>query len=510
MHAFKNWIKDLRNQGSYHRYGERETRRNRILGQIFALLNIVAAIIYLGWCFYKANWDLWYMFLPFIAAEFAFFALFGLWANMLWYKRRHAPEGLMRPVSFTVDVFIPTCGEPVEIIERTVTAAAAMRHDRKQLYLLDDGADERVRALAERHGAIYLRRPVREHRKAGNLNFGFKQSSGDLILALDADQVPQPELIERIIGYFSLPHIAFVQTAQNFDLPDKDPWSNADEVFYKAMQSGKDYDNAAISCGSGVMYRRQAIEDIGGFSEWNLVEDLHTSMLLHDRGWKSVYHDNHYTTGTAPTDAIGNQKQRWQWAVDSLRILFWDCPLLRRGLTWNQRLEYFHFGYNYIVFGVFMPIFFAMPIWAMFSNNFMLRRPLWEYLLARSPYIIIYMITNNLLTDRVHTIKSFQAQASRFAMFFDAVLTALRHRKAPPAYTVTSKIAMHHGFLSRLYCCLPHLVVVIASAAAIVFGIMTIHDDFWFLLINIFWCMWNIFLLWRYIALTLFPRLLLK
>ncbi|HEY5973294.1 MAG TPA: hypothetical protein VIU41_01005, partial [Geobacteraceae bacterium] len=77
-------------------------------------------------------------------------------------------------------------------------------------------------------------------------------------------------------------------------------------------------------------------------------------------------------------------------------------------------------------------------------------------------------------------------------------------------YKVTAKTALHHGFLARLYRCLPHLVVVTASGAAIVYGALTIKDDAWFLLINIFWCLWNIFLLWRFIVLTLFHRLLLK
>ena len=66
------------------------------------------------------------------------------------------------------------------------------------------------------------------------------------------------------------------------------------------MQAGKDTDNAAFSCGSGVIYRRKALEEIGGFSTWNLVEDVHTSMLLHDRGWRSIYYNYPLTKGTAP------------------------------------------------------------------------------------------------------------------------------------------------------------------------------------------------------------------
>jgi cellulose synthase/poly-beta-1,6-N-acetylglucosamine synthase-like glycosyltransferase len=97
------------------------------------------------------------------------------------------------------------------------------------------------------------------------------------------------------------------------------------------MQISKNAFNASISCGSGVIYRRKAIEEIGGFCEWSLVEDLHSSMLLEDKGWHSVYYPFALTEGTAPSDIFAQQQQRRQWATDSVRILFWDNPFFRKG-----------------------------------------------------------------------------------------------------------------------------------------------------------------------------------
>ena len=509
--TLKNWIDDVLGRKTYRRYGEEEKRKRRIIGQLFTIAVFIAAMYYLTWCIIHAQWQYWYMTIPFLISEFVFLILFLLWANILWNKRYHRPMGPpLERKNFSVDVFIPVCREPVDIVEETVAAAASIDYDNKEVYVLDDGGDDAVKALSEKHGVHYFRRPSHENSKAGNLNYALKRTNGDLILAIDADQVARPEIIDRIIGYFTLPKIGFVQTKQSFKLPEGDPWGSADEVFYKVMQPGKDYDNAAISCGNGVMYRRAAIETIKGFSIWNLVEDLHTSMMLHSKGWKSVYHGEAYTKGTAPEEVISYETQRRQWAIDSLRILFWNNPLFIKGLSFHQRLQYFHFGYNYIAFGIFLPIFFILPICALFTYQFMLPEPLWHYVLARLPYFLLYLISNQITTDKIHSFKVFQAQAGLFATYFHAFFTALFSRKRVPQYKVTRKIALQPDIWSRLSRCMPHIIFVLLSIFASVYGFLTIRHDSWFLIINVFWAFWTITVVGRFIVMSLWPKRLLR
>jgi len=506
------WFDDLRGKREYRRYREKDERKTRIAGQVMSLLTIICALYYLAWCLLHASWQYWYVFIPFFLTEVAFFLLYLLWVNLLWYKRHHRPEGIEAKTPLTVDVFIPVCREPIDIIRETVIAASAIDYPHKTVHILDDGEDDAVKRLAAELNIGYFRRPTHENRKAGNLNYAFRQTEGDLILCIDADQVAEPTIIRSIIGYFDLPRIGLVQTAQRFKLPKGDPWGNSDAVFYLAAMSGKDYDNAAISCGNGAMYRRRAIEEIGGFSEWNVVEDLHTSMKLHDKGWTSVYHDTPFTTGTAPAESLSQLKQRWQWGVDSMRILFWDNPYFRKGLSIQQKLQYTHFGYFYIVFGIFLPVFFLIPIWALLTHQFMFTVSVLYYVIARLPYAIGYMLTNKLMTNRVHTFKSFRTQASNFAAYFSAVFAALRARTRIPAYTVTPKVTFLGSFPDRFYRCLPHLAMILLSLFAIYRGISTIpiHDNFWFLVTNILWCIWTIVILWRFVALSLFHRWLVK
>ncbi len=507
----KNWINDLRGKGTYQRYGEKERRKNRISGQLFSIAVFLAAVFYLGWCYVNAQWQYWYVVIPFLVTESVFLILFLLWGNVLWAKRHHRPEGPpLDKRNFSVDIFIPVYREPVEIIEKTLSAAASINYDNKKIHVLDDGEDDAVKSLCERYHVQYIRRPTHEDRKAGNLNYGLKLTSGQLVLALDADQVARPEIIDRIIGYFSLPKIGFVQTKQAFKLPHGDPWSNADDVFYGVMMSGKDYDNAAFSCGSGVMYRRSALESVGGFSTWNMVEDVYTSMLLHSNGWRSVYHDESYTEGTAPEEVVSHTKQRWQWAVDSIRTILWDNPLFKKGLEFYQRLQYFHNGFHYVVFGIFLPIFFIVPIWALFTHHFMLREPFWHYIAARTPYFLLYLFSNKIVTYNLHTFKRFQAQAGLFHVYCSAFFAALFSRSRLPQYTVTKKSSGHYKIGTRILKCLPHIVLILLSVAAVVYGIVTIRKDHWFLVINVFWACWTVAILWRFVELSLYPKRLVR
>ena len=66
---------------------------------------------------------------------------------------------------------------------------------------------------------------------------------------------------------------------------------------------GKDRFNAAFWCGSSAIVRRTALEEVGGVDTRTVTEDMHTSMQMHARGWKSIYHDRELALGIAPDGA---------------------------------------------------------------------------------------------------------------------------------------------------------------------------------------------------------------
>lgn len=489
------------------RYQDTALRRAGRRNLVLFVLAQAAAIVYLGWLVQAIDWAHPWLGGAFLLAEVICAVSVFLWGTMLAWKRMHPVEGLPWPGDPPpVDVLITVCHEPVEVVEPTFAAVAKIEYPHFHVTVLDDGRSPVIRELARAHGFDYTSRERRHSAKSGNLNHGLAVTSAPFVMTLDADQVPQPQIIDRLIGFFQVPRIGFVASSQAFAVPPGDPWGNRDLVFYEAMQTGKNAANASISCGSGVIYRRSALAEVGGFPTWSIVEDLYVSMLMEQRGWRGVYYAYPLSVGTAPTDVFAQHQQRWQWAVDALRILFWRNPLLARGLDWRQRLSYLHFGWHYLMYGIAYPIFFAAPIWSLFTGQFVIAAPLQTFLCFRMPYLGIMRLMTAALTDRAHDFKAFQMQVGLWPVYLSAIVTALANPFTRPRYSVTLKVARRTSWLRRVAALWPNLAVIAGSAAAMVYGFWHHTDNPAFLAVMTFWCVWSIVALSRFTLTGLLTR----
>jgi cellulose synthase (UDP-forming) len=490
------WLADVTGRRDYQRYREREDRGRRVRSQLLAIAAILATVGYVAWVSTAANWRHPVLASVFIIAEVASLLIFVSFFAVSWYPRYHRPVGRPATRAWTVDVFVTACGEPTLMVATTLRAAMAIDYPRVQVHLLDDGRDPRLEQLAEELGCGYFARPRHENAKAGNLNYALSRTSGDLVLTLDADQVPRPDIVKTLAGYFELPRIAFVQSKQHFNVPAGDPFGNADPIFYELMQLGKDTHNSAFSCGSGVMYRRQALHEIDGFSTWNLVEDLHTSLRLHARGWRSVYHDHALTEGEAPVDIWAAYKQRQQWATDALRMLLWDCPLFKRGLDALQRVQYVHVGIVYLFAGFVMPFFYVVPVVSLFSGIFVLDTTLLTYVLVRLPSYVLTGLAYRYQYSAAETPTTFSRATNvwlgYFPAFVMATLVALLSPLRKPRYTVTLKTQRFGQVGGRVAATLPQWAIIVASLAAVPFGFLYRTGPLDLLVINSAWALWTV------------------
>jgi cellulose synthase (UDP-forming) len=488
----REWWSDVSGNRQYHRYLEKKDRRRRLTGQLLTFTTIIFGIYYLAWHWFHINRDAGIYAFVFFLAESVGFILFCFFSYNAWFLRYHDPKGVPTEAVFSVDVFIPVAGEPLELVRETLRAALQIDFENKRVYLLDDKGDATYQRLAEETGCGYFARKEHDDAKAGNLNHALALTGGDLILALDADQVPDPQILRVLVGYFKIPKIAFVQSKQDFKVPTGDPFGNRDRIFYNVMQSGKDNDNAAFSCGSGVIYRRKALQEIGGFSTWNLVEDVHTSMLLHQRGWRSIYYNYPLTRGTAPTDIYGVYRQRRQWAADSLRLLFWDSPFHRKGLTFKQKLQYFNLGFVYLVAAFVMPLFFLTPSVSLLSSTFVLTAPVAHYVLHRAPYFIVMSMSYALINYPTAYMKAFQMWTGLFPVFIQAAWIALRSRKQKPGYHVNVKPVGKMKTGNPFLAILPQLGIILLGLFSIVYTFIVGVGDWDFFLLNVLWITWSI------------------
>lgn len=496
-------------QGRARRYLDVELTQQRHRNAVPIVLTLLAAMVYLSWLTRVIDWNYPWVCALFMISELICLGSVLLWALMLYSKRLHPPEGFPgRGKPPAVDILLTVCGEPMPILRRTFLAASKIDYPDFQVTVCDDENDPEVQRLARRFQFHYTARKTREFAKSGNLNHGLKITSAPLVMTLDADQVAKPEILERMTGFFRVPKIAYVTSRQDFVVPPGDPWGNKDLVFYEAMQTGKNDSNSAISTGSAVVYRRKALESIGGFATWSMVEDLYTSMCLDQKGWHSVYYPFPLSRGTAPLNVYEQYHQRWQWAVDSMRIFFWRNPLLAKGLSLRQRLNYFHFGYHYLMYGIAYPVFFALPVWSLFTGDFFLAAPVSVFLCYRVPYLVFMKWMTRSLTQGRLNLKAFQMQAGLWPVYFMSIFAALFFPRVRPKYRVTQKGEDDPSLLHRLAALLPNLTVIGFCGAAIVYGLKHWQADPPFLWVNIFWCLWAINAVIRFTVVGLFPDLM--
>ena len=327
----------------------------------------------------------------------------------------------------TVDIYIPTYNEDPELLAMTVIAAVEMDYPKHkfQVWLLDDGGTDQkcnqdnakkakearerrveLTALAEELGAKYLTRAKNEHAKAGNMNNAFKQSDGELIVVFDADHVPVREFLNETVGYFREdPRLFLCQTPHFFTNPDPlernletfQQMPSENEMFYGIIQKGLDKWNGAFFCGSAAVVRREALEEVGGFSGITITEDCETALDLHSRGWNSMYIDRPMISGLQPETFASFIGQRSRWARGMFQIFLLKNPIFKRGLSVAQKICYLS-NMTYWFFPIFRLPFLISPLLFIYFNMQIYIANMQEFI----SYTVLYMIANMMMQNYLY------------------------------------------------------------------------------------------------------------
>jgi cellulose synthase (UDP-forming) len=246
-----------------------------------------------------------------------------------------------------VDVYIPTYDESLDVLEKTITGAISLDYPNFKVWLLDDGRRPWLKEYCNTKGVGYLTRADNAHAKAGNINHALTKTNADFVAIFDADFIPQRNFLMRTVGFFTDPSIGIVQvphTFYNYDptqsslgiqkaLPDDQ------RFFFEAIMPSRDGWNAAFSCGSNSVTRREALRTIGdAFPTDSITEDMLLSISLLRNGYITRYLCERLAFGLAPEGLKAFFVQRQRWARGAMQILFLAAGPLGRNLTLMQRL----------------------------------------------------------------------------------------------------------------------------------------------------------------------------
>ncbi len=260
----------------------------------------------------------------------------------------------------TVDVFLPTAGEDLDILTNTYLYVAEMQWPAVlRVYVLDDAGRPEVADLARFFNFEYLARPDRGRlKKAGNLRYGFEHSDGDVIAVFDADFVPRADYLHELVPYLDDPEVGIVQSPQFFDSLPSMGWLQrcagaTQELFYRWVQPGRDRAKAAICVGTCALYRRAALLKSGGFAQIGHSEDVHTGVNMMKVGHFVQYVPVLVAKGICPSSMPAFLNQQYRWATGSMSLLVdqqfhnaKNISLRQRLCFWSGFLYYISTGLN--------------------------------------------------------------------------------------------------------------------------------------------------------------------
>lgn len=289
----------------------------------------------------------------------------------------------------TVDVYIATYNEPADILEATVVAATQLDYpaDRFAVYICDDGDRPEIAQLAAKWNVGYLRRDDHVGAKAGNLNNAMGYTDGEFIVTMDADMVLKPQFLRHTVGHFADESVAFVQVPQAFHNEDvfqnnlfgEHTMRNDQDFFMRFIEPQRDLHNAAIYIGSGAIFRRASLDEIGGFVTDVITEDMATGLVLHNAGWKAIYVNEVLATGLAAETYGDLLKQRIRWARGNIQVAKKYGARKLRNLTFTQKwllYDSVHFWF----FGIYRLAFLFLPMLVLATGVQLLRGELFTFL----------------------------------------------------------------------------------------------------------------------------------
>ncbi|MFZ5885318.1 MAG: cellulose synthase family protein [Chloroflexota bacterium] len=259
-----------------------------------------------------------------------------------------APLSRLPPVTVQLPIF-----NERYVARRLIEAAAALDYPPSllEIQVLDDSTDDTVSIAKEtverlRGAGIdikHLHRTDRRGFKAGALAEGLKTARGEFLLILDADFVPAPDFLKRILPRFDNDRVAFVQARWGHLNRDYSLLTFLQSLSIDAHFAVEQLARSRLGYwfnfnGTAGVWRKSAIEDAGGWRAETLTEDLDLSYRAFLRGWEARYAGDIVVPAELPVSMTAFRRQQHRWARGSLECALryvpevWrmDVPLPRR------------------------------------------------------------------------------------------------------------------------------------------------------------------------------------
>jgi cellulose synthase (UDP-forming) len=442
--------------------------------------------------------------------------MLGYFQNAWPLDRKPSPLASDMTTWPTVDIYIPTYNEPLDVVRATVFAAQGIDwpHDKIKIYILDDGKRIEFKKFAQMAGIGYLTRSSNEHAKAGNINHALKCTNGDYIAIFDCDHIPTRAFLQLTMGLFNDDKkLALIQTPHHFFSPD--PFErnlnnfrsvpNEGSLFYGLVQDGNDLWDAAFFCGSCAILKREPLLEVGGIAVETVTEDAHTSLRLHRLGYRSAYLKQPLSAGLATETLSAHIGQRIRWARGMAQIFRIDNPLTGIGLNWRQRLCYLNAMLHFLS-GIPRMVFLVAPLGYLVLGANIIDTSALSLLVYVLPHMMITAITNSKIQGRYRYSFWGEVYETVLAWYIARPTTVALFAPHKGKFNVTAKGGLIPASHFDWSISTPYLIFMLLNIVGLVFGFAKLDVQDYSLsatiAINLAWTSYNLLIIGAAIAIA--------
>ena len=278
----------------------------------------------------------------------------------------------------TITIQLPIYNEKY-VATRLVDAVCAQDYpkEKMRIMILDDSDDDTVNMMhqtvlkyqSQGFDISHVRRGTREGYKAGALKHAMKSTTSDFVAIFDADFIPPEWYLKKAIPHFTNSKIGLIQCRwghvnENYSALTQAQALNLDFHFLIEQKAKSNSHLFMNFNGTAGIWRKECIDDAGGWHTATLVEDLDLSYRAQMKGWKCLFLPDIVVDAELPVQMNGAKRQQFRWAKGSIQcaIKLLGSILLKRKITFDAKLQAFIQLTRHIVFPLMLIQFITLPI----------------------------------------------------------------------------------------------------------------------------------------------------
>lgn len=378
-------------------------------------------------------------------------AVVQVWLWILAKKRKRKTAGLLPAKLPFVTIQAPVYNEKY-VVEGLLDSLASLDYpkDLLEILVLDDSTDETSAIINNKAAALIeggvqirvIRRKERTEYKAGALQASLPLCRGELVAVFDADFRPQPSFLKQLLPHFGDSKVGLVQARWGHLNREQNFLTRIQafllDTYFSVEQQGRSNGGFFTNfCGTAGIWRKQCIDDAGGWDGKVLSEDLDLSYRAQLRGWKLVYESGAEVPAELPSAAEAFKIQQFRWTKGIMQVCRKNlASVLKAPLSLRQKLQsVFHLSGSFVFPCLFFSSFLSLPL--------LLLRQAYPEFIALTNYTAIGGLNLLLLTGVFYYGTQSTGKDTQFARYYPVFLLVYM------GMSVQNTVAVLQGLFGR-------------------------------------------------------------